>query len=155
MFRPAALPSALPDPQIRPEFYEGVATKRFLAWLIDVLVVAVMTGLVVLMTLFLGLFILPVIWLVLDASYRTLTLSKHSATWGHRMMGLQYRDASGARLGFEQALMVTGGYLLSIAFILPQVLSVLAVLFSAKGQNLTDMVLGTAALNRPADHYDR
>lgn len=148
------LRSALPDPAIRPEFYEGVAIKRFFAWLIDLLIVGVMTGLVVLMTLFLGLFILPVIWLVLDAVYRTVTLARGSATWGHRMMGLQYRDALGHRLGFGKAVLVTAGYLLSTAFIIPQILSVLAVMVTDKGQNLTDLLLGTTALNRPADLYE-
>lgn len=150
MTYPLAAP-ALPDPDLRPEFYAGLASKRLVAWLVDLAVVAAMTAVVVLLTAFLGLFILPLIWLVIDFSYRTVTLTNRSATWGHRLMGIEFRDRTGRRLDLGLAGVHTLGYTLSMSFVLPQIVSVVLMLTGARRQSLTDVVLGSAAINRPAD----
>lgn len=140
----------LPDPDRQPGFYSGVVTKRFLAWLADLLVVFVITGAISLVTI-VGLFFIPVIWLAVDFCYRTVTLANRSATWGHRLMGLQYRDSTGRMFDLGTAGLHTLGYLLSMSFLLPQVVSVVLMLTSARGQSLTDVILGSAAINRPAE----
>lgn len=142
---------ALPDPDLRPEFYSGIASKRLVAWLVDIVVVAILTGVAVLLTAFLGLFFLPLIWLVMDFSYRTITLANRSATWGHRLMGIEFRDRTGRRFDLAHGALHTLGYTLSMSFVLPQIISVVLMLTGARRQSLTDIVLGSAAINRPAD----
>jgi hypothetical protein len=44
----------------------------------------------------------------------------------------------------------TLGYTLTIATLLPQLLSIALMLTGARGQGLSDLVLGTVAINRPA-----
>ncbi len=140
----------LPDPDLHPGFYSGVVAKRFVAWLIDTAVVALLCALAVLLTAFVGLFFLPAVWLLLDAGYRTVTLANRSATLGQRLMGIEFRDRSGRRFDLAHAGLHTLGYLASMSFVLPQVISVVLMLTGARGQSLTDMLLGTAAINRPA-----
>jgi hypothetical protein len=48
-----------------------------------------------------------------------------------------------------QTLIHTGGYLLSWAFFLPQLASMAAMLVTDRRQGLTDLLIGTTAVNRP------
>ena len=143
----------LPDPDLRPEFYAGVAAKRFFAWIIDLVLVGIATGVAAILTLGIGFFFLPVIFFLLDMIYRLSTLSGRGATLGHRLMGIEFRDRLGARPKLGAAVLLTLGYYVSTAFIIPQLLSALTVLLSARRQSLTDFVLGTAAINRPASTW--
>ena len=141
----------LPDPDLRPDFYAGIASKRLAAWVVDLVIVGAMVALAVLLTAFIGLFFIPLIWLVLDFSYRTITLANRSATWGHRLMGIEFRDRTGRRFDLAHGALHTLGYTLSMSFVLPQVISVILMLTGSRRQSLTDIVLGTAAINRPSD----
>lgn len=144
-------PSALPDPLDHAEFYDGVTLKRGLAWIVDVILVSLITAGVVVLTLFTGLFILPVIFLAVDFLYRWVSLARKSATPGMRMMGILFLDRSGQRLDPGTALLHTIGYYLSGLTLLAQLLSIGLMFISARGQGLTDHILGTVAINRPAD----
>lgn len=141
----------LPDPDLRPDFYAGTVSKRLAAWVIDLILVALLTTVAVVLSAFLALFILPLLWLVMDASYRTITLANRSATLGQRLMGIEFRDRNGRRFDLAHAGLHTLGYLVSMSFVLPQVISVVLMLTGARGQSLTDIVLGSAAINRPAE----
>ncbi|RRH75181.1 RDD family protein [Falsigemmobacter faecalis] len=143
----------LPDPDLRPEFYQGVAAKRFIAWLIDLVLVGLATGVAAIATLGIGLFFLPFIFLMLDVLYRLSTLSGRGATFGHRLMGVEFRDRLGARPNFGAAVLLTLGLYVSTAFVIPQLLSALTVLMTSRRQSLTDLVIGTAAINRPASTW--
>lgn len=138
----------LPDPDRHAEFYSGVVLKRGLAWLIDTVIVSLIVALVVLLTAFLGAFFLPLLWLTVSFAYRVLTLSGRSATWGMRILGIEFRDRYAQRFDFATAFLHTLGYTLSIGTLLVQLVSVLLMLTSARGQGLTDMVLGSVAINR-------
>ncbi len=144
-------PSALPDPLDHAEFYDGVTLKRGLAWIVDVILVSLITAGVVVLTLFTGLFILPVIFLAVDFLYRWVALARKSATPGMRMTGILFLDRSGQRLDPGTALLHTIGYYLSGLTLLAQLLSIGLMFISARGQGLTDHILGTVAINRPAD----
>lgn len=141
----------LPDPDLRPDFYAGTVSKRLAAWVIDLILVALLTTVAVVLSAFLALFVLPLLWLVMDASYRTITLANRSATLGQRLMGIEFRDRNGRRFDLAHAGLHTLGYLVSMSFVLPQVISVVLMLTGARGQSLTDIVLGSAAINRPAE----
>jgi uncharacterized RDD family membrane protein YckC len=139
-----------PDPDRHPAFYEGVLTKRLLAWVLDMVLIALITAMIVPFTAFTALFFLPGLFLFAGFLYRWSTLSGRSATWGMRLMNIEFMDRHGQRFDMGTALLHTLGYSLSMAFVLPQVASVALMLTSSRGQGLSDYVLGTVAINTPA-----
>jgi uncharacterized RDD family membrane protein YckC len=142
--------TTLPDPEYQAEFYADVPVKRALAWGVDAILIALITAVVVPFTFFLGLFFLPVLYLSISFLYRTVGLARHSATPGMRLMAIEFRDRTGARFDLGTAFLHTLGYTLTIGTLLPQLLSIGLMLTTARGQGLTDMVLGTVAINKPA-----
>lgn len=148
-----APPWGLPDPERDPQFYEGVALRRFLAWIVDAILVALLTLLVlfVLAVPSLGLifFIAFAVWAGTDFLYRVVSLSRGSATPGMRFMGLELRDRRGDRLDLGTAIAHVILFYLCMAFMLVQIVSVAFMLGSADGRGLPDMALGTAMINRP------
>lgn len=138
----------LPDPDTQPGFYSGVAVKRLLAWMVDFVMVAILTAIVVPFTAFTALFFLPLLYFMLDFLYRWATISGRSSTWGMRLMGIELRNRAGQRLDGGLALLHTLGFILTSATMLPQLLSAGMMLVLPRGQGLTDLVLGTTAINR-------
>ncbi len=148
MFTPPT--NGLPDPMFAPAFYDGVAVKRLVAWAVDTVVVVLLTAVIVPFTAFIALFFLPLLFLAVNFVYRTVTLARMSATPGMWLAGIELRDGAGAVLTPGLAVAHTLGYSLSIGFVVPQVASVVLMLMTPRGQGLSDHVLGTAAINRPA-----
>ncbi|MEM7473170.1 MAG: RDD family protein, partial [Pseudomonadota bacterium] len=72
--------SKLPDPVSQSEFYSGVAVKRSLAWIVDTIIIALMTAVVATLPLFIGWFFFPVLFIFLSFLYRVATISSGSAT---------------------------------------------------------------------------
>ena len=142
--------ATLPDPDHQAEFYADVPTKRALAWCVDAILIAVVTVIVVPFTFFLGMFFLPVLYMSISFLYRTIGLTRHSATPGMRLMAIEFRDRAGAKFDLGTAFLHTLGYTLTIGTLLPQLLSIGLMLTTARGQGLTDMALGTVAINKPA-----
>ncbi|MFD1342334.1 RDD family protein [Litorisediminicola beolgyonensis] len=138
----------LPDPVAEPQFYDSVAVKRALAWVVDVTLIALMTFVASLLTLGIGFFFLPVMFLAIGFTYRWFTIAGGSATWGMRLMAIELRDQWGKELDFGSAFLHTLGYTLSIGTALIQLGSMLLMLTTERGQGLTDMVLGTVMVNR-------
>ena len=54
----------IPDPQVQPEFYADIPLKRLLAWVVDCVLIGLTVALIVPFTAFVGLFFLPVMFLV-------------------------------------------------------------------------------------------
>ncbi|WP_050527370.1 RDD family protein [Pseudorhodobacter aquimaris] len=142
--------NTLPDPEYQSEFYEGVALKRGLAWIVDTIFTALITALIVPFTAFTALFFLPLLYLTVNFAYRWMTISGKSATFGMRLAAIEFRRADGRPFDSGTAALHTLGYALSMAFVLPQVLSVIMMVFGPRGQGLSDTVLGTVAINRSA-----
>jgi uncharacterized RDD family membrane protein YckC len=140
----------LADPLTQPQFYRDVAGKRLIAWFIDTLVIALFSLLIVPFTAFIALFFFLGLMAVVSFMYRTITLATGSATWGMRLMAIELRDASGAPLTLGTAFLHTVGYTVSWAVAPLQLISIVLMATSNRGQGLTDLVLGTAALNRRA-----
>ncbi len=140
----------LPDPDRQPEFYQSVAIKRFVAWLFDIAFISLLCTVAILFTAGLGLFILAFIYGVVSFVYRVVTIANGSATLGMRFMGIELRDAFGERMDTGKALAHTAGYFVSMAFPILQLISVIMMLTNARGQGLTDSVLGTVMINRRA-----
>ena len=142
--------TALPDPDFQAEFYSDVPMKRAVAWIFDTILIAILTIVIVPFTAFTALFFLPVLYLTMSFVYRWVSLARKSATPGMRLMAIEFRNRDGARFDAGIALAHTIGYTLTIGTLVPQILSVVLMLTSARGQGLTDHVLGTVAINRAA-----
>jgi uncharacterized RDD family membrane protein YckC len=147
------------DPIAHPELFEGVLTRRVLAFVIDVIVLSIPVILAMLfiavfglVTLGLGwgLFLLvtplSVIWALL---YYGATLGgPHSATIGMRIMDLEVRTWYGAPCYFLLGAMHAVLFWISISVLSPLVL--LFGLFNGRRRLLHDIVLGTVIINNSA-----
>lgn len=142
--------SHLPDPERQSAFYEGVTVKRGIAWVIDFVITMVLVVPMLIFTAGLGIFFLPVLFFLVGFAYRVLTIASGSATWGMRMMAIELRNAFGERLDLTQAFLHTLVYTISLSVPVIQVASVICMFVTERGQGLTDMALGTVALNRRA-----
>lgn len=142
--------TALPDPQLQPEFYADVPTKRLLAFVVDTILIIGFCLVILPFTAFTGLFFFPFLMLVVGFAYRVITLSSGSATWGMRLMAIEFRTTQGQPFDFMTACLHTLGYSLSMGTFVVQVVSIVMMLINERGQGLSDMVLGTVALNRSA-----
>ncbi len=140
--------TALPDPDYQAEFYASVPAKRLIAWIIDSILIFALSAGAVVLTAFTGLFIWPLLYLAVGFAYRTVTIANGSATWGMRFAGIELRDGEGRRMDSGMAALHTAGYSLSLALPVLQVISVILMLTSSRGQGLTDHFLGTVMLNR-------
>ncbi len=140
--------TALPDPDYHPDFYQMVLPKRLLAWVIDSILIFALTALTVVLTAFVGLFIWPLLYLTIGFAYRTVTIANGSATPGMLFAGIELRDLAGGRLDAGQAMLHTGAYTLSLAVPILQIVSILMMMTSARGQGLGDALLGTVMVNR-------
>ena len=138
----------LPDPERQPEFYADVTMKRFVAWVLDSVIALGLTILAIPFTLFLAALFFPLFWLLIGFAYRVITLANGSATLGMRFMGIEMRRHDGAKFNLQDAFMHTGAYTVSLTAFPVQVLSIILMFTTARGQGLSDMVLGTVALNR-------
>lgn len=140
----------LPDPETQFGFYDGVIRKRLVAWLIDTVLITGLVALAIPFTAFVGLFFLPVLWLMVSFVYRTATLTNSGATWGMQFMGIELRTHEGQSPDGPISALHSAAYL-GMTMVFPaQMISILLMLTSERGQGLHDMVLGTAMVNRAA-----
>ncbi len=140
----------LPHPETHPEFYEDVVSKRILAWIVDVLIISILTAFLSIFTLFTALFILPLFYAVISFLYRWVTLTSRSATLGMRLFAVELRRLDGSHFDGGTAFLHTAGYFASVAIFPAQLVSIAMMLLSRRRQGLTDVVLGTALLNTRA-----
>lgn len=145
----------LPDPDLDPQFYEGVPMRRFAAWLVDaavVLLIGVPLALLFgLLTLGFGFVLFPAIVGGTGFLYRTLTLASGSATWGMRFTGLEFRRHDGTRFDLLFALLHTAITAVALGVFVLQIVSCGTILWTRYRQGLADIILGTTAINRPAE----
>lgn len=142
----------LPNPDTKPDFYTGVPTKRLFAWVMDVIVVLIFALIVAVLTVGIGFFVFPFVFMVVGFLYRWITISGGSATWGMRMMAIELRESDGGRMSSGMALLHTLGYYISVGTAFLQPISILFMLLTSRKQGLSDMILGTAMINRPAQN---
>lgn len=147
---PSDTSSGLPDPETHAEVYAGVTFKRFLAWIIDAVFVGLFSVLVAILTLGIGFFVFAGLLVVVSFVYRVLTIANGAGTWGMRIMALEFRRHDGSLFGFSDAVLHTLGYLFSLAVAPLQLISVLSMMLTSRGQGLTDHVMGSALVNRLA-----
>lgn len=142
--------TALPDPHYQAEFYADTPVKRLIAWIIDGTVIFALTFAVSLLMLGIGFFIFVGLFMLIGFAYRVVTLANGSATWGMRLVAIELRTADGARFSLLPAFLHTLGYSVSIGMPILQLISIVLMLTTERRQGLTDLVLGTVAINRAA-----
>lgn len=135
------------DYDFDPRLYDGVTIRRGFAWVFDVVFIALLCALVLPFTAFTGIFFFPFLMVVVGFIYRWSTLANGSSTWGMRLMGIRFRDHDRAPLSSGLALAHTVGYVVSIAAAPLQLISIILMFTTQRGQGLTDLVLGTEAIN--------
>lgn len=140
----------LPDPVSQPEFYADVPTKRLIAFVVDSLVIVLICLAILPFTAFTGIFFFPVLTMLVGFAYRVVTLARASATWGMRLTAIEFRAADGARFDLGLAFAHTLGFTISLALPILQIASVVLMLTGPRAQGLSDLVLGSVAINRRA-----
>jgi uncharacterized RDD family membrane protein YckC len=133
--------------------YDAVRRKRVFAFIIDVVVVALLSLLGHVLVGILGLFTFGLAWLAWGAIlpavailYCGLTVGgARQATWGMAAMGLVFRIDSGMPANFAYGAAHVILFYLSVSFLTPLIL--LVSLFSPRKRLLHDMVLGVVVEN--------
>ena len=140
---------AMPDPAAFPEVYDGVLWRRVLAYMVDLVFIAIIAVGVcivffVLTILTLGL-LGPLLWFLfglIPLTYHTLFLSGwHSATPGMSCFDLELRSVTGARPSFLQALIQTALFYVTVGLTCSLIL--LVALFNRRWRTLHDFLAGT------------
>lgn len=141
-------PWALPDPDLHPEFYADTVMKRFFAWVVDSVLITLLSLLAIPLTAFVGLFFFAGLFVLVGLVYRIASLARWSATPGMRLMAIELRTRDGARLDLPLAALHTILYMMMAALVVVLAGSIILMLTGARGQGLHDHLLGTAAINR-------
>lgn len=140
------------DPAARPELFDGVRSRRIMAFLVDagiILFLMVATSLVILVmgvfTLGLGWLLFPLVWPVVAIIYTVFTLGgRASATPGMRFMGLVMRTLDGGAMTPLLALLHALGFWFSVSILTPLIL--LVALVSPRKRLLHDMAIGSVLI---------
>jgi uncharacterized RDD family membrane protein YckC len=144
------------DPRANPELFEGVLGRRCVAFIIDLIIIAVPVVLATILIFILGSLTFGLgwglFWLLSPGSiawalcYYGMTLgSPASATVGMRAMGLQMRIWYGAPAYFVLGAVHAIVFWISVSVLTPFVL--LIGLFNARRRLLHDIVVGTVIIN--------
>lgn len=148
------------DPWLQPALFSGVLTKRFFAFLIDLVVLSIPLVLLSIFILIFGVITLGLGWFLFGLLsplaiiwalfyYGASLGGRHGATVGMRTMGIQMRTRTGDNpyflLGVTHAVL----YWISVSLLTPFI--VLVGLFNGRRQLLHDLVLGTVVINSGVD----
>jgi len=147
------------DPIANPELFEGVLARRCLAFVIDVIIIAIPVVFAAVFIFIVGLVTLGLgwvlYWLLSPASviwaicYYGLTFgSSASATLGMRVMDIEMRTWYGAPAYFVLGAVHAVVYWVTVSFLTPFVL--LVAFFNERRRLLHDMLVGTIVINNPA-----
>jgi uncharacterized RDD family membrane protein YckC len=147
------------DPVANPELFEGVLARRCIAFVIDVIIIAIPVLLAALFIVIFGVVTLglgwPLFWLFWPATviwaivYYGLTFgSAASATIGMRVMELEMRTWYGAPAYFVLGAVHAIVYWLTVSYLTPLIL--LVAFFNERRRCLHDMLVGTIVINSPA-----
>jgi uncharacterized RDD family membrane protein YckC len=144
------------DPVANRERFEGVLPRRVVAFVIDIVIIAVPVASAAFFVLIFGFFTFGIGWILFwllypgaiiwALLYYGFTLgSPSSATIGMRVMDLEMRTWYGEPCYFVLGAVHAVVFYLSISTLTPLVL--LVCFFNARGRLLHDLVLGTVVIN--------
>lgn len=140
--------------RLNPRAVSGIRTRRIFAFLIDAVIIAMLTvaaaivvGFLGLLTLGLGWLLYPILWPAVALVYCAFSLGgPYSATVGMRTQGIEARFMDGSRLNPGVAAVHAVLFYFSISILTPLVL--LVSLFTENKRLLHDIVLGIVFVNR-------
>ena len=141
------------DPVTRPQLFEGVIGKRVIAFIVDAIVITVLTVAVYVAIAVLGIFTLGLAWLLfglvfpaVGLGYNALTIGgPNSATIGQRMMGLEVPTWFGGKVSPLVAAFHALLFWFSFAIFCP---ILLWPLFDPQKRCLHDILAGVVVINR-------
>jgi len=144
------------DPDMQPELFRGVLTRRVFAFLIDLVVLSVPVILGYIFIAVFGVITLGLGWMLFWLAWPATIVwaivyygasigGPHSATMGMRAMDLEVRTWYGAPGYFVLGACHAVLYWVSISFLTPLVL--LVGLFNGRRRLLHDLILGTIIIN--------
>jgi len=147
------------DPAVEPELFEGVLTRRAVAFVIDLVIIAMPLIAASMFIFVFGLLTFglgwALFWLLSPVSvvwalvYYGMTLgSPASATIGMRAMEIEMRTWYGAPAYFVLGAVHAIVYWISVSVLTPFVL--LVGFLNARHRELHDMLVGTVIINNPA-----
>lgn len=144
----------LPDPSTAPELFEGILTRRVMAYLIDLVMIGAITIGLSLIALILGLFtfglsLLSLAFVVPAAVviYYAITLgSPRRATVGMQAMDIVLTPTRGQPLDGWMAIFHAGLFWLTFWISWP--VTILFALFTPRRQMIHDLVMGTLMVRR-------
>lgn len=142
----------LPDPATQPEFFSGVVFKRLIAWALDLVAITIISAILATLPLFIGWFFFPLIFLAVKLVYCIGSLSRFSATPGMRLMNIELRNRQGQAMESSEAALHTISFVISMAFVIPQLITLALTVLSPKGQGLHDMFVGATVINSPSKY---
>ncbi|MEP5760379.1 MAG: RDD family protein [Litoreibacter sp.] len=143
---------SLPDPIAQPEFYQGTAVKRFFSWMIDLVIIFLISAVIATLPFFIGWFFFPLIFLATQMIYCIGSLSRQSSTPGMRLMNIELRGPNGGYLQPGEAALHTIAYVVSMGFVIPQLITLALIMISPKGQGLHDLIVGATVINVPSKY---
>lgn len=146
------------DPIANPELFDGVLSRRVIAFVIDLVIIAIPILLAGIFIFMFGLVTLgfgwALYWLLSPAAviwalfYYGLTFgSPASATVGMRVMDLEMRTWYGSPAYFVLGAVHAIVYWISVSFLTPLIL--LVGFFNDRRRLLHDIVIGTVVINNP------
>lgn len=148
-----SISNGLPNPQTDVEFYQGVPFRRFMAWIIDAVIIIALS---VIATLVLGVLTLGIallfagfLFMATGFVYRVAFIASKSATLGMAVMGIEFRTISGHKFELREALIHTGIYTVMVMTFFGQVASIITMITTQYGRAMPDFVLGSTVINRP------
>jgi uncharacterized RDD family membrane protein YckC len=147
----------VPDPKSDRQFYAGVPVRRLIAFVIDFIVVLILSVLV----LFVGAIIVaaggwplgPIIFLGFTLAgffYRWIMLVQRSATLGMLLTGIEVRDANGDRMTKGTAFLHTAGYYVTFFFPPLAFIGWILMATSPYRRTMHDLFMQAVVINRPA-----
>jgi uncharacterized RDD family membrane protein YckC len=147
------------DPALNPELFEGVLARRFIAFLIDVIIIAIPVIFAALFIFIFGVITLSLGWMLYGLLWPAAVIwpicyygytfsSPASATIGMRIMDLEMRTWYGAPAYFVLGAVHAIAYWLTVSFFTPFVL--LVAFFNHRRRLLHDMLVGTIVINNQA-----
>jgi uncharacterized RDD family membrane protein YckC len=147
------------DPRANPELFEGVLARRCMAFLIDLVILAVPVLFAAIFIFIFGLLTLGLGWALYAVFYPAMVIwavvyygmtfgSAASATVGMRVMDIEMRTWYGAPAYFVLGAVHAVVYWLTVSFLTPFIL--LVAFFNDRRRLLHDMLVGTIVINNAA-----
>ena len=145
----AASRPVLPDPSTAPELFDGLLTRRVMAYVIDVVLISMLVVAITIVGAILGFFTFGLAWISLVfavplavIAYYSVTLGSHRrATVGMQMMDIVLTPTRGQPLDGWMAMLHALVFWITIWICWP--VTLLFALFTPRRQMIHDLIMGT------------